>query len=103
MPKQIQTFLGTATVHSQRISGRSGKLSLSLSAFPGLQSVVARRLATASEPNTYIWSVGGLKNLPDEQIIAPNPQAAIRQYLTQVPKEISELPSSSQKGTGFTE
>lgn len=90
MPKQIQTFLGTAAVHSQRISGRSGKISLSLPGFPGLQTVHARRIAAANEPNTYIWEVSGIKNFPAEQIISPNPQAALRQYLAQPPEWVDQ-------------
>lgn len=81
MPKTISTFLGTAAVHSQRLSGRSGKLTLSLPNQPGVQTLHARRLATAQEPNTYIWRVGGLKNLPDEQIIAPGAREALHSYL----------------------
>lgn len=82
MPKTYSTFLGPATVHSQRFSGRSGKLCLMFPARSGgMQTLHAKRLASAREPNTWIWRMEGIKNLPAEQVIAPNCAAAFHSYL----------------------
>lgn len=93
MSKTIQTFLGPATLRGARYGSTKARIHLlfqpeSLASAPnGLQSLTAKRQGPAREPNTWFWTISGLRGFPPEHTVAPTSRDALQNYLRARPTE----------------
>ena len=87
MPKPITTFLGPAVILTERYATTKARIALVFPEAPrggapnGPQTLRARRHTSAREPNTWIWTLEGIRGLAPEQVIAPTSRDAVREYL----------------------